>query len=408
MPFELGRPVWVDDEAFRVEAHVHSTSLAPPHDDATVAALMGRLMSAELDRSRPLWETWIVHDLPLGRWALVCKVHHCMVDGIAGVGLLEALLAVEPDEPLEEPAPWEPTATPAPARLVLDAWTAMIGDTLHLAAGATALWRDPLGSVRSGLQVGRGLATFARHLALTPAHPLEGSIGAHRVWAHSSATLPDVQRVREAFGGTVNDVVLAAVSQGYRELLLHRGEDPSDVVLRTLVPVSVRSTGDGGVPDNRVSAILYELPVDEADPVRRLHRVHDRMGELKDSHMADAGRVLTEMADLAPPMLVGNLTRATMRAIRGRAQRSLNTVTTNVPGPQFPLYCLGRRMTEYRPFVPISHGLRLGTAILSYDGRLFFGVTGDEDTTPDVAIVAHAIEQAVDELVLEADLVLAP
>lgn len=407
VPFELGRPVWVDDEAFRVEAHVHATSLAPPHDDAAVAALMGRLMSAELDRSRPLWETWIVHDLPLGRWALVCKVHHCMVDGIAGVGLLEALLALEPDEEVAEPEPWEPAATPSPAELVLGAWTDLVGDTLQLASGAAGVLRHPVGSVRSGLSVGRGLVTFARHLTLTPSNPLEGGIGAHRVWAHSSATLPDVQRIRAAFGGTVNDVVLAVVTHGYRELLLARGEDPSAVVLRTLVPVSVRADRSDGVPDNRVSAILYELPVDEPDPVRRLHRVQERMGELKASHMADAGRVVADAADLAPPMLVGNATRTAMRVIRRRAQRSLNTVTTNVPGPQFPLYCLGRRMTEYRPFVPISHGLRLGTAILSYDGRLFFGVTGDEDTTPDVGVVARSIEQGVHELVEAADQVLA-
>jgi diacylglycerol O-acyltransferase len=204
-----------------------------------------------------------------------------------------------------------------------------------------------------------------------------------------------------------HDVVLAAVSHGYRELLLSRGEDADHAVVRTLVPVSVRADDGRGVPDNRVSAILYELPVHLADPVERLRAVHDQMDELKASHMAEAGELVTSLGNLAPPMVVGTVTRVGSRLMHQLPQRSVNTVTTNVPGPQFPLYCLGREMQAYLPYVPISHGVRVGTAILSYNGSLAFGVTGDFDTAPDVAVLADAIPVGVAQLVAAAEAALA-
>ncbi len=403
VPFELGRPVWVDDPHFRLGYHVRSTALPAPGDDAAVERLMGRLMSQELDRSRPLWECWIVHGLPLGRWALVSKVHHCMVDGIAGVGLLEALLDVEPDVHLDEARPWAPTPEPSGPVLVLDAWEGLLRDVVDEVGALPRRLAAPVDTLRSVVATGAGLLRLGRHLLTTPPNPLEGTIGPHRVWSHSSATIADVSRIRGAFGGTLNDVVLAAVTGGYRELLLARGEDPAATVLRTLVPVSVRSEDARGIADNRVSAILFELPVGLDDPVGRLVAVQARMTELKASHMAEATDSVATAADLAPPMLVGSMTRLAMRALRDHPQRSLNTVTTNVPGPQFPLYCLGRRMTEHRPFVPIGTGLRVGTAILSYDGRLCFGVTGDMDSVPDVGVIARGIEHGIAELLARVD-----
>lgn len=398
VPLELGRPVWVDDPHFRLDYHVRSTALPAPVDDEAVCRLMGRLMSAELDRNRPLWEVWIVHGLPAGRWALVCKVHHCMVDGIAGVGLLEALLDLDPDAPVAAPEPWSPAPEPSGVGLVLDAWSGAIGDAAAQVAAVPRALGDPVGAVRGAADLGVGVVRLAERLVPTRPNSLEGTVGPHRVWAHSSVTLPDVKRIRVELGGTVNDVVLAAVTHGMRELLIHRGEDPADTVLRTLVPVSVRGADAAGTPDNRVSAILYELPVGIDDPVERLRSVHDQMADLKRSHMAEAGDAVTTVGNLMPPMVVGTVTRTAMRVVEAHPQRSMSTVTTNVPGPQFPLFCLGRRMTEYRPFVPIGPGLRVGTAILSYDGRLFFGVTGDLDTTPEVDVVARGIVEGVDAL----------
>ncbi len=398
VPFEVGRPVWVDDPHFNLAYHVRATALPEPADDEAVCRLMGRLMSAQLDRERPLWEVWVVQGLPADRWALVCKVHHCMVDGIAGVGLLEALLDIDADAPVATPVPWSPSPEPSGVAMVVDAWAGLAGDVMSHVSNVPALLTDPLGAARSVLATGAGLVRFTRELTTTSDNALEGAIGPHRSWAHSTATIPDVKRIRTALGGTLNDVVLAAVTSGYRDLLLARDEDPSGTTICTLVPVSVRGADAEGVPDNRVSAILYDLPVGIEDPVQRLVAVHEQMDELKASHMPEAGDLVTSAADLVPPMLVGTATRAIMRLIEDHPQHSMNTVTTNVPGPQFPLFCLGRRMSDYRPFVPIGPGLRVGTAIMSYDGRLFFGVTGDYDTVPDVGIVALGIEAGIAEL----------
>jgi WS/DGAT/MGAT family acyltransferase len=200
------------------------------------------------------------------------------------------------------------------------------------------------------------------------------------------------------FGGTVNDVVLAAVASGYRELLRENADDPGRAVVRSLVPVSTRHDDGHGVLDNRVSALLCELPVHLSDPVERLECVHDQMTKLKASHISEVGEVITTIGNLAPPMVVGQVSRIAIRSIHLFGQHSLNTVTTNVPGPQFPLYCLSHEMLEYRPFVPISHGLRVGTAILSYKGNLFFGVTGDYATVPNVGVLATAIPVDIAEL----------
>jgi diacylglycerol O-acyltransferase / wax synthase len=196
----------------------------------------------------------------------------------------------------------------------------------------------------------------------------------------------------------LNDVVLAAVAGRYRELLLSRGEDADTAVLRSLVPVSVRAEDARGAPGNRVSAFLYELPIHLADPLERLRLVREEMRDVKGSHMADAGEAATTMGNLAPPMIVGTVTRLGSRVMHRLPQRLVNTVTTNVPGPQFPLYCLGREMLEYYPYVPLSHGVRVGTAVLSYNGRLAFGVTGDFDTAPDVGVLAGVIEIGIKEL----------
>ena len=267
VPFELGRPVWVDDPHFDLGYHLRHAALPAPGDDAALCRLMARLMSQPLDRDRPLWETWLVDGLPDGRWALITKIHHCMVDGIAGVELLTVLLEIERDAPLPEPEPW--TASPRPSRpvLVLDAGRGVVGELGTWARRMPGAIRDPAATVRSARRIGEGLVRLGRDLAGTPPLSIEGTIGPHRVWAHSSARLDDVGTIRRAFGGTVNDVVLAAVTGGYRALLLARGEDTDQAVVRSLVPISTRTEGAHGLLDNRVSALLLELPVHVADPV---------------------------------------------------------------------------------------------------------------------------------------------
>lgn len=399
LPLEIGRPIWVDDPHFNLEYHLRHTALPAPGDDQALCRLMGRLMSQPLDRNRPLWEAWMVEGMPDQRWALIFKVHHCMVDGISGVDLLTVLLDIDRDTTVPEPEPWTPEPEPLWPAMVVDAWAGLARDLAHIAGRVPSAARSPLGALRSAWNDIGGLLAMGRKLSPAPALSIEGTIGPHRVWAHASASLDDVRTIRGAFGGTVNDVVLAACAGGYRALLQHRGEDPDSAVVRSLVPVSVRAPDAHGAVDNRVSAMIYELPVHVADPVERLKVVRREMTALKQSHMAEAGEVVTAAGDLAPPMLVGVITRAAMRVMQRLPQRSVNTVTTNVPGPQFPLYCLGREMVAYYPFVPLSVGVRVGTAILSYNGQLAFGVTGDFDTAPDVDLLARSIADGITELV---------
>jgi diacylglycerol O-acyltransferase len=398
VPFELGRPVWVDDPHFDLSYHLRHTALPAPGDDAAFCLLMGRIMSQPLDRERPLWETWLVEGLEGGNWAIVFKIHHCMVDGIAGVELLTVVLDMAAKAVIGEPEPWAPRPEPPGYLKVLDAWSGLVSDTLATVRDVPGSFEHPAEALRSMLETAEGAVRFARRLAPTRPLSIEGPIGPHRSWAHSSSSLADVKLIRSAFGGTVNDVVLAAVAGGYRALLTERGDDPDQAVVRSLVPVSTRHADARGVPDNRVSALLYELPVQLDDPVERLELVHAQMTQLKSSHISEAGEAVTTIGNLAPPMLVGPASRLIIRSMSVLGQQSLNTVTTNVPGPQFPLYCLGRVMLEYRPFVPISHGLRVGTAILSYNGNLFFGITGDYETMPDVGVLAAAISAGIDEL----------
>jgi diacylglycerol O-acyltransferase len=402
VPFELGRPVWVDDPDFDLGYHIRHTALPAPGDDETFRRLMGRVMSQQLDRERPLWEMWLVEGMEGGKWAILFKVHHCMVDGIAGVGLLSALLDITPTAVIIEPPPWEPRREPPGAFKVVDAWSGLASSVLARVRDVPASLAHPIATARSALATTEGAVRFAMQLVPTRPLSIEGPVGPHRVWAHSSAPLDSVRTIRDAFGGTINDVVLAAVTGGYRALLLERGDDVDTAVVRSLVPVSTRHEDGQGVPDNRVSALFYELPVSIADPVERLHAVQRQMAGLKASRIAEAGETIASAADLVPPMVMGVISRTTIRSMRRFGQQSLNTVTTNVPGPQLPLYCLGREMLEYRPFVPISHGLRVGTAILSYNGRLFFGVTGDFKSTPDVGILATEASAGIDDLREEA------
>lgn len=388
VPLELGRPVWLDDPHFSARHHILHTALPAPGDRATLERLVGRLMSHRLDRDRPLWEIWLVEGLADGRWALVFKVHHCMVDGVAGVGLLQAVLDLEPDAPLPDAPPWEPAPAPSGVALVGEAWSGLAADLGSWARAVPRALADPPGTARAAVDSVRGLVGFGVHATPAPALSVEGPIGPHRAWATSVVALADIKEVGRALGGTVNDVVLACVARGLRDLLQGRGDDVDGAVVRAMVPVSVRREDGAGIPDNRVSTLLVELPVATDDPVVRLAAVRAAMDAAKGSHMAEVGEAVAHLADLAPPMALGTLSRLGVRALHRLPQRSVATVATNVPGPQFPLYCRGHRMLEYLPYVPIATRVRVGTAILSYDGQVAFGVTGDAASVPEVEVVA--------------------
>jgi diacylglycerol O-acyltransferase len=401
VPFGIGRPVWVDDPDFDLSHHLCGVRLSPPGDHGQLAELMADLMSTELARDRPLWEAWMVDGLEDGRWALISKVHHCMVDGIAGTGLMEQVLSTEPGgRPTETEDGWDPQPPPSDTRLALDAVGEAIGLVPRVARDVVGLARDPGRTLRQAQDLGQGLWSLRREFQPAPPTSIDGPIGAQRRWATASASLDDVRTVRKKLGGTVNDVVLAAVSGGFRDLLLARDENPDEAELRTLVPVSARVDLDA--VDNEVTGIVAELPIHEPDPVARLEAVRAEIDRLKASHEIELGVAMTSLVDLAPPPLMAWGTRAVVRLLRNATQHNVATVTTNVPGPQYPLYAGGRRMLDYYPFVPIALGIRVAVAILSYDGRLYFGVTGDHDTAPDVGVLADGIDAGMAELVTAA------
>ena len=398
VPFALGRPVWVDDPHFNLPYHLRRTALASPGGDEELRNLVGRVMSQQLDRGKPLWEMWIVEGLSDGRWAIITKVHHCMVDGVSGTELLTEILDSERDPQLPPLDAWHPERQPVGAELAVHALARRTVSPYEQLRAVRSTARSPSRAARTAAATVCGLWSMAGVVAPPPSSSLNGAIGPHRRWAWARSQLSDVKRVRSAFGGTVNDVVLTAIAGGFRLLLAGR-EESSQRDVRTLVPVSVRSNEERGAYNNRVSAIFANLPVGIEDPLERLAAMRAQMEHLKHSGEAVAGDVLVALSGFAPAMLLALGLRAATRM----PQHSVNTVTTNVPGPQRPLYAAGRRLLECFPYVPIAGHVRIGVAIFSYDGGLMFGVTGDYDEASDIDVLCDGIEASMRELVAAAE-----
>ena len=397
VPLQLGRPVWADDPQFDVGRHLRRAVLRPPGDDDELRQFVGRVMSQELDREHPLWQNWLVEGLADGRWALVTKVHHSMVDGVAGADLMAAMLDLEPDPPPPEPGqPWSPDPDPSTASLLVGA-ASHLAETLTTQARALpGAVREPARIVSRAADVARGLATLGSTAQPGPHTSIEGPIGPDRRWTWTTTSLASAKSAGRALGGTVNDVVLATVAGGFRTLLSSRGEDPDTLSLRALIPVSIRT--EHGALDNQVSAMVATLPIDVADPVDRMAAVQAEMARLKGSHEAEAGETMIGLGGLAPPAVLAALSRGVVRVLERVPQRTVNTVATNVPGPQFPLYACGREMLSFLPYVPIAPGAPIGVAILSYNGELAFGVTGDADSAPDLDVLCEGIEASLVDL----------
>jgi WS/DGAT/MGAT family acyltransferase len=398
VPLHLGRPVWTDDEHFEILYHVRHTAVPRPGGDDQLRNLAGRVFAQRLDMAKPLWEMWLVEGLQDDRWAIISKVHHCMIDGVAGWDLAAALLEASPDTAPAAPAAWTPKRTPSTAWLVADGLRDAVVEPLQQLARVPALARSTP-TLQELLDFGRGLPSSVRRLASPAARSLNGSSGPHRRWEWTQASLTEVKQVRTAFGGTVNDVVLAAVTRGFRDLLAARGELSDRQTVRTLVPVSVRAESEKGTLNNRVSGLLVSLPVGEPDPVRRLARLREQMDDLKSSHQAVGAQALTELAGFAAPTLLAMGSRLTFRF----PQPMMQTVVTNVPGPRFPLYLLGRQMVEIHPYVPIAVNLRISVGILSYLDQLHFGLNADFDTVKDVGVLTKGIRAGFDELLQRAE-----
>lgn len=393
VPLGLGRPVWVDDTHFNLDYHVRHTALPAPGDNLKLDRLVARIMSQQLDRTKPLWEIWFAEGLADGRFALISKTHHCLVDGVSGADIMSVILDLGPEPQEIEVEEWRPQPQPTQDQLFMDALRERLTSPAELLRTIQSTVNDPGKAPNRLIEAAKALASFVGGtLDLAPATTLNQPIGPHRRWETVLLDLDAVKRAKNAFGATVNDVVLAIAAGGLRTLLRARGERVDHLELRAMVPVSVRADTDRGALGNQVASVWAALPVHEADPVRRLELVSERMRDLKSSGQAVGAQILTSIGEYAPPTIVAQASRLVAR------QRAFNLVITNVPGPQFPLYTLGRQMLEVYPVLPLTGNTTLGIALLSYNGTIGFGLLGDYDAAPDLEVLAEGIEKSLAEL----------
>jgi len=390
---QAGRPVWVDDPTFNLEYHVRHTALPQPGELDQLRLLAGRIYSQRLDRSKPLWETWVVQGLADGRFALITKTHHSMIDGIAGVDLASVLFDTTAVPREVEPEPWTPHPQPTAAELIADGVKDFVQAPLSAAGRALGAIQDPGRAVHGVREAAEGLGEVAwANLNPAPRTPLNVPIGPHRRVRWASSRLEDYKRVKNSLGGTVNDVVLAVMAGALRRWLRSRGVDTKGVELRALVPVSIRTEDERDKLGNRIAAMRGPLPVYAEDPVDRLRIVTEAMTGLKESKQALGAEVIAGLTGFAPPTILAQASRLNF------STRLFNVIVTNVPGPQFPLYMHGRELQELVPlaFLPENHALAV--AIMSYNGGITTGLLADYDAMPDLELVADALEESLAEL----------
>jgi diacylglycerol O-acyltransferase len=385
---DIGPPEWVSDPHFDLAHHLHRAALPQPGDDAELFATIATIMERRLDRERPLWECWIIEGLTDDRWAILTKIHHCIADGIATAQMLAKF--ADDDDSAETFAHDIRSAKETGGLGAELHWPSL--NPLHWAGDLWHVTTAAAGAVEHAV-VGAAELT-ASVLAGAPDSSLNGPLSTMRRFSAARVELADLVEVRRAFDVTLNDVALAAITGSYRSMLLDRGEEPGPDALRTLVPVSVRKTDDLDVPDNRVSAMLPLLPVDEADPVKRLAMVHERLTKVKSSGQREGGSALFAAAANVPFAL----SAWTIRVLTRIPQSSVTALATNVPGPRKRQHVMGREVLEILPIPPIALHLRTGIAMLSYADRFVFGITADFDSAPDVDALAAGIENEVWQL----------
>ncbi|MDQ3987551.1 MAG: wax ester/triacylglycerol synthase family O-acyltransferase [Actinomycetota bacterium] len=395
VPLGLGRPVWVDDTHFNLEYHVRHTALPAPGDRVRLNRLSARIMSQQLDRTKPLWEIWFAEGLAGGRFALISKTHHCLVDGVSGADIMSVILDLEPEPEKVERKPWRPPPEPTPDHLFVEALKDRLTSPAEAVRTLQSAVSDPAKLPNRLLESLRAVGSFVGGSFSAPSSSLNQPIGPHRRFETVLADLEEIKDIKNRFSATVNDVVLAVVAGGLRRMLRARGENVELIELRAMVPVSVRAEADKGALGNQVASVWARLPVHEADPVERLKFVHEEMKDLKGSGQAVGAQVLTTLGEWAPPTIVAQASRLVAR------QRAFNLVVTNVPGPQIPLYSLGREMEEVYPVLPLADNTTIGVALLSYNGTIGFGLLGDYDTAPDIGVLAEGIEKSIAELAAE-------
>jgi WS/DGAT/MGAT family acyltransferase len=394
-----GRPLWVDDPDFNLEYHVRQTALPKPGSETQLMRLAARIMSQQLDRTKPLWEVWLVEGLEDNRVAMISKTHHALIDGVSGVDLATVMFDLTPvprdlAEETQGLEAWTPQPEPSTAELVAGGVTGLARTGLGLAAGAFGALSRPAEALGQAREAAEGLGEIVwAGLNPAPPTPLNVEIGPHRRFVGVRCELTDFKAVKNAFGGTVNDVVLTVVSGALREWLHSRGVRTEGLEMRALVPVSIRSEHEHGQLGNRIAAMRGPLPVYIDDPVARLAVVREAMDGLKESKQAVGAEVMASVQNFAPPTVLAQAVRINF------STRLFNLIVTNVPGPQFPLYVRGREMLDVFPVAFLPRGHALAIAIMSYNGGLNFGLLGDFDAVPDIDRIGAGLSEALAELV---------
>jgi WS/DGAT/MGAT family acyltransferase len=402
VPFNQGRPVWVDDPHFNIEYHLRHTALPEPGDEEQLKRLAGRIMSQPLDRSKPLWEIWLVDNLVGDRFAMIAKTHHCLVDGVSGADLTAVLLDLTAEPPALESEPWTPHSEPSSISLLTDAIRERMTEPVEIARGIRAALRAPRRLLKTATNSLEALGALAwAGLNPAPKTALNVNVGPHRRVEFVRASLSEFKTIKDVLGGTVNDVVLAVVSGALRQFLLNRGVDTRGLELKAMVPMSTRAEHEAGALGNRVTSMAAPLPVYEEDPALRLSIVKEAMKDVKSSKQAVGAEMIMDLSGFAPPTILGQAARLQAN------QRLVNLLVTNVPGPQLPLYSQGHKLLDLFPMAPLGSNQALNVAVMSYDGSLGFGLLADYDAIPDLSVFADGLEKSIAELLQAADTVAA-
>ena len=390
------RPVWVDDQHFNFDYHVRHTSLPRPGEDGQLKSLAGRIVSTKLDRNKPLWELWVVEGISNDRFAIIAKIHHCMIDGLSGVDLTTILLNVAPDSAIEDAPEWKPRPAPTPTQLAVAE-----------AARLTRRLVDTLTNVGETVKEGRAIADRALDkssaalsslrsgwLTASAKTPLNPDIGSNRRFTWTEMDLDDIKAVKDSLGGSVNDVVLATTAGAVRRFLIeNRDYDPADAEFRAMNPVSTRSDGQQRPMGNQVSMWLVDLHISETDPSDRYQAIRETTAHLKKANHALGATTLVELSAGTPMTLLSLASRFV-----GPLIRPFNMTVTNIPGPQFPMYLLESPMIANYPMVPLWSQHGIGVALFSYNGRLLWGIQADYDTLPDSDDFVAALHTSFQEL----------
>ncbi|MFN2536831.1 MAG: wax ester/triacylglycerol synthase family O-acyltransferase [Mycobacteriales bacterium] len=395
MPLGSGRPVWVEDEHFRLDYHVRHTALPAPGGQRELLSLVDRVIGQRLDRTKPLWEMWLVEGLDGDRWALIAKTHHAMVDGVSGVDLMSVLFDLTPDVQDEPPPAWSPKPTPGAVELLATGAVGLVRNVAEISTKSVSLALHPQDAVRTTVDKVSALVDAVRPLiSAAPKTPFNNKPGPHRRVALVDTALADYKAVKSVAGGaTVNDVVLAAVAGALGRFLADRGIDTGGLSLRACVPVSLRPDSKRGALGNEIAIMNAPLPVGTADPRERLAAVHAAMDSLKSSKQAEGAKVLTSLENALPPAILARASRL------GFSSRLYNLLVTNVPGPQLPIYMLGRQLEELVPLAFLAPEHQLAIGIMSYHGHVTYGLIADADAIPDLDVLAKHLQESLSELV---------